>query len=43
MTAFARLLLRINCDDGLMPKTKIIKKKAGAFVVAQRANYLSQN
>lgn len=33
MKAIGWLLLRMNCDSGTMPKTKIIKKKADPFVV----------
>lgn len=34
MKAFGWLLLRINCDNGTLPKRKTMKKKAGALVVA---------
>lgn len=34
MKAFGWLLLRMNCDNGTVPKTKIMKKKTDAFEVA---------
>ncbi len=44
MKAFGWLLLRINCDNGTMPKTQIIKKKQellwlhGEFIISVTIN-----
>lgn len=41
MKAFGWLLLRLNCDNGSVPKRQMIKEEAGALAVAWRAHCLS--